>query len=60
MLLSLSRHNAYSLNVQDEGLATSPQLVTRLHQTHAIAVRVHAHKSDVVILIPEKAIIVGI
>ncbi len=40
---------------QEERLATSPSLVTRLHLPHAIVVRVHVHIPDVGILIPERA-----
>ncbi len=39
-----------------ERLATSPKLVIRLHQPHAILVRFHVQKIGVVILIPEKAV----
>ncbi len=53
LLLLLFRHNAKSLNVQEERLAISPQLVTRLHLPHAIVVKLHLHKSNVVILTPE-------
>ncbi len=41
MLLLLFRHSAKSLNTQEERLATSPQLVTRLHLPHMIVVRLH-------------------
>ncbi len=47
------RHSAKSLNAQEEHLATSPFLATRLHLLHAIAVRLHVLKSNVVILTPE-------
>ncbi len=50
LLLLLFRHNAKSLNVQEERLAISPQLVTRLHLPHAIVVKLHLRKSNVVIL----------
>ncbi len=36
VLQLLFRQSAKSLNVQEERLATSPQMVTRLHQPHAI------------------------
>ncbi len=35
-------------------------LVTRLHQPHAIVVKLHVRKSNVVILTPEKAGTVGV
>ncbi len=54
-LLLLFRHSAKSLNVQEERLATSHYLVTRLHPPHAIAVRLYVRKSNVVILTPETA-----
>ncbi len=49
-----------SLNAQDECLATSPLLVTRLHLPHAILVRLHVSKSNVVILTPETVVTVGV
>ncbi len=55
-LLLLFRHSAKSLNAQDERLVTSPYLVTRLHLPHAIEVRLHMRKSNVVILTPETAV----
>ncbi len=58
--LLLFRHGAKILNAQDERLATSPKLVTRLHLPHAIVVRLHVCKSNVVILTPETAVTVGV
>ncbi len=49
------RHSAEKLNAQEERLATSPQLMTRLHLPHAIVVRLHVRKGNVVILTPEMA-----
>ncbi len=43
--LLLFRHSAKSLNAQEERVATSPYLVTRLHLPHAIVVRLHVRKS---------------
>ncbi len=54
-LLLLFRHSAKSFNAQKERLATSPQLLTRLHLLHAIVVKLHVCKSNVVILTPEMA-----
>ncbi len=51
-LFLLLRHSTKSLIAQQERLATSPQLVTRLHLPHA---RLH-----VVILTPEAAGTVGV
>ncbi len=45
LLLLLFRHSVKSLNAQDKRLATSPWLVTRLHLSHAIAVRLRVRKS---------------
>ncbi len=59
-LLLLFRHSANSRNAQEEHLATSPSLVTRLHLPHAIVVRLHVRKSNVVILTPETAGTVGV
>ncbi len=53
LLLLLFRHSAKSLNAQEGRLVTSPQLVTRLHLSHAIVVKLHVRKSNVVILTPE-------
>ncbi len=55
LLLLFFRHSAKSLNAQEEHVATSPQLVTRLHLPHAIVVRLRSRKSNVVILTPESA-----
>ncbi len=49
----LNRNSAKSLNTQEEHLATSPSLVTRLHLPHAIVVRLHERKNNVVIPTPE-------
>ncbi len=43
IVVLLFKHSAKSLNAQEECLATSPLLVTRLHLPHAIVVRLHAH-----------------
>ncbi len=58
-MLLLFRHGAKSLNAQEERLVTSPQLVTRLHLPHAIVVRLHVCKINVVTLTPETAGTVG-
>ncbi len=47
--------NVKSLIAQEERLATSPPLVTRLHLPHAIVVRLHECKINAVILPPETA-----
>ncbi len=60
LLLSLFRHCAENLNTQEERLATSPQLVTRLDLPNAIVVRSHVHKNNVVSLTPETAGTVGV
>ncbi len=60
MLLFLLRHGVKSLNAQEERLATSSYLVTRLHLPHAIAVRLHVHKGNVVIFTPHTAVTVGV
>ncbi len=52
LLLLLFRYSAKSLNAQEERLATSPQLVKRLHLPHAIVVRLHVRESNVAILTP--------
>ncbi len=44
---------------QVERLVTSPLSVTRLHQSHAIVVRLHVRKSNVVTLTPETVDTVG-
>ncbi len=54
-MLLLFRHSAKSLIAQEEHLAASPYLVTRLHLLHAIVVRFHVRKNNVVILTPEMA-----
>ncbi len=51
---------AKSLSDQDQRLAISPQLATRLHLSHAIVVGLHLRKSNVVILTPETAGTVGV
>ncbi len=53
--LLLFRHSAKILNAQEERLATSPRLATRLHLPHAVVVSLHLRKSNVVILTPETA-----
>ncbi len=60
LLQLLFRHSAESYNAPEERLATSPLLVTRLHLPHAIEVRLHMCKSNVVILTPETADTVGV
>ncbi len=60
LLLLLLRHSAKSLNAQEGLLATSPELVKRLHLTHAIVVRLHVRKINVVILTPESRGTVGV
>ncbi len=60
LLLLLFRHSAKSLNAQVERLATSPYLVTMLHLPHAIVVRLHVLKINVVILTPQTAVAVGV
>ncbi len=56
----LFRHSAKSLNAKEERLATSPQLVTRLHLSHTIVVKLHVRKANVVILTPEMTDTVGV
>ncbi len=60
VLVLLFRHSAKNLNAQEERLATSPQMVTRLHLPHAIVVRLHERKSNVFILTLETAVTVGV
>ncbi len=61
LLLLLFRHiNVKSLNAYEGRLATSPQLVTRLHLPHAIVVRLHVRKRNVVTLTMEVAYTVGV
>ncbi len=61
LLLLLFRHiGVKSLNAHEGRLATSPQLVTRLHLSHAIVVRLHVRKGNVVIVTPEMAGTVGV
>ncbi len=48
-LMLFFRYSAESLNAQEERLATSPLLVTRLYSPHAVVVRLHEHQIDVVI-----------
>ncbi len=48
----------YPENAQNERLATSPQMVTRLHLPNAIVVRLHIRKSNVVFLTPDVAVTV--
>ncbi len=57
LLLLLFRHfSTKCLNAQEELLATSPQVVTRLHLSHAIVVRLYVRKSNE----PETAVTVGV
>ncbi len=56
MPLLLFRHSAESLSAQEEHLATSLYLVTRPHLQHAIEVRLHMRKINVVILTPEQCL----
>ncbi len=49
-----------SLNAQEERLATSPLLVTRLHLPHAIVMRLHVYKDNVVIFTLETEGTVGV
>ncbi len=49
LLWLLFKHNAKSLNAQEEHLAASPLLVTRRHVPRAIAVRLHVCKTNFVI-----------
>ncbi len=60
LLLLLFRHSAKSSIAQEERLAILPYLVTRLHLLHAIVMRFHVHKINVVILTPEMAGTVGV
>ncbi len=59
-LLLLFRHSAKSSIAQEERLATSPLFVTRLHRPHAIVVRLHVRKVNVVTLTQETAVTVGV
>ncbi len=59
-LLVLFRQSAMGEKNQDECLATSPYLATRLHVPHAIEVRLHVHKNYVFILTPETTGLVGV
>ncbi len=59
-VLLLFRHGAKSLYAQEGRLATSHQLVTRLHLPHTIAVRLDVRKSNVVTLTPGTAVTVGV
>ncbi len=56
----LCRQNARNLNGQEERLAPSPLMVTRLHLSHAIVVKLHVSKINVAILAFETAVAVGI
>ncbi len=60
LLLLLFRHSTKSLNAQEEHLASSPKLVTRLQLPRAIVVKLHVRKINVVILTPETADTVGV
>ncbi len=46
----LFRRSEMSLDAQEQRLATSPYLVTTLHLPHAIEVRLHVRKINVVII----------
>ncbi len=59
-VLVLFRHNAKSLNAHEERQTTALKFATRLHLPHAIVVRLHVRKINVVILIPEVAATVGV
>ncbi len=48
-------HSAESSIAQEERLAVSPQMATRLFLPHAIVVRLQMPKSNAVILTPETA-----
>ncbi len=60
VLMLMLRLSAKSLNAQEERLATSPKLSTRLHLPHTIEVRLYVRKINVVILTPETAVKVGV
>ncbi len=49
----LLTHSAKNSIVQEERLANSILLVAKLHLPHAIVVRLHGHKGNVVIFTPE-------
>ncbi len=55
LYLLLFRHSAESLIAQEERLATSRELVPRLHLPHAKVEGLHAHEVGVNVLTPEKA-----
>ncbi len=55
----LFRHSAESENAQDERLATSPSMLTRLHLPRAIVMRLLVREINAVILIAETAVTVG-
>ncbi len=55
LLLFLFVHSTKSSIVQEECLATSAYLATRLHLPQAIEVGLHVRKINVVILTPETA-----
>ncbi len=59
LVLLMFRHSAKNLDAK-KYLATLPLLVTRLYMPHAIVVRLHVRKSNVVILTQETAGIVGV
>ncbi len=60
MLVLLLRHSAKSSIAQEERLVTSSYLVTGLHLPHAIVMWLQVRKSNVVILTPGAAGIVGV
>ncbi len=55
LLVLLFRHGTKSSIAQEERLATSPLLVTRLHLPYTIIVRLHAHLVGIVTFTPETA-----
>ncbi len=60
MLLLLIRHSAKTLNAQEDRLATSPQLVARLHLPHAIVMGLRLRKTNGYILTQESAVTVSV
>ncbi len=60
LLLLLLRHRAKNLNAQEERLATSPQLVAKLHLPHMIVLRLHVCKSNIVMLTLETVGTIGV
>ncbi len=60
MLLLLIRRSAKTLNAQEERLATSTQLVARLHLSHGIVMGLRVRKTNGDILTQETAITVSV